>query len=490
MTPPTPHQHVLNRPTTGGGPEFNTTDPATGRVLHRVAASNEEDVNAAVSAARTALETWSDSPVNFRIELLTRYADRIRESKGELAAAISGETGKPRWEAESEVDAMVAKIAISVEAFHERRHSSQREQAGAIAATRYKPLGVMAVFGPFNMPGHLPNGHIVPALLAGNTVVFKPSEFTPAVGSLMGDYLMQAGFPGGTVSVLQGGREVGAMLARHRDVDGILFTGSVAAGLALSHLSVDQPGKILALEMGGNNPLVVWNAKDLDAAAYLTIQSAFITSGQRCSCARRLIVPDDATGRAFVDRLAAVMKRIEVGPHTQRPEPFMGPVISDASAASLLAGQIELFKRGGRTLVEMKSLGERPSLLHPGLIDVTDIADRPDTEIFGPLLQLIRVRDFDAAISEANRTAYGLAAGLFSDDPALWERFYRKVRAGVVYWNRQTTGGSSHLPFGGVGLSGNHRPSGYFAADYCSYPVASMEVPTLAMPTQKTPGIG
>ena len=189
------------------------------------------------------------------------------------------------WEALTEVDAMVNKVAISVEAWHERRRPSEREQGGAKAATGYKPIGVMAVFGPFNMPGHLPNGHIIPALLAGNTVVFKPSELTPGVGVRMVEILRATGVPRGVVNVVQGGRDVGAMLAQNPHIDGVLFTGSVAGGLAINRAVADQPNKIAALEMGGNNPLVVWDPGNIDAAAYLTIQSAYITSGQRCSCA-------------------------------------------------------------------------------------------------------------------------------------------------------------------------------------------------------------
>ena len=162
----------------------------------------------------------------------------------------------------------------------------------------------------------------------------------------------------------------------------------------------------------------------------------------------------------------------------------MGRVINRAAAKRLLAAQAEM---RGRSIVEMKLLDD-DALLSPGLIDVTDAA-RDDEEHFGPLLQLIRVKDFDAAIAQANNTRFGLAAGLLSDDRSLWERFYRRIRAGVVNWNRPLTGASSGLPFGGVGESGNHRPSAYFAADYCSYPVASLEIERVAMPEKLTPGI-
>jgi succinylglutamic semialdehyde dehydrogenase len=167
----------------------------------------------------------------------------------------------------------------------------------------------------------------------------------------------------------------------------------------------------------------------------------------------------------------------------------MGPVISEAAAGRLLKSQQELVHRGARVLIEMISGGARPALLLPGILDVTGVAGLPDEELFGPLLQLIRVPEFDAAIREANSTRYGLSAGLLSDDRSLYEQFYRGVRAGVVHWNRPLTGATGYLPFGGVGNSGNQRPSGYFAADYCSYPVAAIEVDRLALPGKLTPGI-
>jgi succinylglutamic semialdehyde dehydrogenase len=473
----------------GQGDPFRSINPVTGEVVWEGKSATEGDVNSAIAAARSANAKWADTSLEERIAILNRYADELRQRKAEIAEAISHETGKPNWEALTEVDAMAAKVAISIEAFNERRRPSERQQAGATAATRYKPMGVMAVFGPFNMPGHLPNGHIVPALLAGNTIVFKPSELTPGVGEIMAEVFHHAGVPEGVFNLIQGGRDVGEILAKHPNIGGILFTGSVTAGLAISRAVVEQPWKIVALEMGGNNPLIVWEARDHEAAAYLTIQSAYITSGQRCSCARRLIVAENADGAAFVEKLVAMIRRIKVGPPTLRPEPFMGSVITDAAAEKVFNAQAELVAGGGVPLVELSVAGDRKALLGPALIDVTKVPDCPDAEIFGPLLQLIRVPDFDTALVEANRTGYGLAAGLFSDSAELWHRFYREIRAGVIYWNRQTTGGSSHLPFGGIGASGNFRPSGYWAADYCTYPVASMENATLAMPVQRPPGI-
>jgi succinylglutamic semialdehyde dehydrogenase len=473
----------------GGGQMIRSVNPATGETVWEAPSVDRAQLDRVIAAARAALPGWIDTPTERRIELLNAFAEQLKAHRGEIAEAISLEIGKPRWESLTEADAMIGKVPVSIRAYQERRKPSVSELADGTTATRFKPHGVVAVFGPFNFPGHLPNGHIVPALLAGNTVVFKPSELAPLVAERTIELWEAAGLPAGVLNLVQGAREVGEALVAHRDIDGVFFTGSVAVGRAMRRALAEHPEKILALEMGGNNPLIVHEAANVDAAVYHTIQSAYITAGQRCTAARRLIVPRGGAGDAFVDRLIEDVKKIRVGPFTAEPEPFMGPVVNDTAASKLLAAQERLKSAGGRVLVEMRSLGPRPAMLSPGLIDVTNIKDRPDDEFFGPLLQLIRVDDFDAAIAEANRTAYGLSAGLLSDNRALYEEFYRAIRAGVVNWNRPITGASGSLPFGGVGLSGNHRPSGYYAADYCSYPVASMETPKLEMPAKLPPGL-
>ena len=297
------------------------------------------------------------------------------------------------------------------------------------------------------------------------------------------------GIPQGVINLVQGRRETGEALYTHANIAGLLFTGSAEAGRAFHKAFGGQPEKILALEMGGNNPLIVSEISDGDAAAYLTILSAYLTSGQRCSCARRLIVPQGDNEDQYIKRLIQMIGGIRIGVHTDDPEPFMGPVISKDAADKLIEVQTDLASRGGKILAEMQRMRGIPALLSPGLMDVTEVHERLDNEYFGPFLQLIRVRNFNEAIREANNTSYGLSAGLLSDSPILYDKFYRKIRAGVVNWNRQTTGASSKMPFGGVGWSGNHRPSAYFAADYCSYPVASMESKELASPTQPLPGI-
>ncbi len=475
--------------TAARGKVFASTSPATGEVVWSGEAAGIHDVDLAATAARTAQVAWELQDVADRIAVLDACGRELERSSSELAAAISAETGKPRWEAKAEVAAMIAKIPITIEAWRVRRQDEVSQTNGNTTATRYRAQGVLAVLGPFNFPGHIPHGHVVPALLAGNSVVFKPSEKTPLVGQRTAEIWERAGLPAGVFNLVQGGRETGTALTSHSGIDGILFTGSFEVGVELRKALATSPSKILALEMGGNNPLVVHDVADIESAVTLTILSAFLSAGQRCTCARRLIVTDWPGRQTFLEQLAARTQTISVGTPDDHPEPFMGPVIDEPTSRRLLAAQDDLIHRGSTPLVRMTPRPDRITLLSPGIIDVTDVADRADAEWFGPLLQVIRVPDFDAAITEANRTAYGLVAGLLCDDAAAYEMFRRRIRAGLVNWNTQTTGASSKLPFGGVGKSGNHRPSGSFAIDFCSYPVASLERPVVAPPNNLPPGL-
>ena len=383
------------------------------------------------------------------------------------------------WEARTEVGAVINKVEISIAAYAERTPQKKLEAAlGNKVAVRHKPHGVLAVLGPFNFPAHLPNGHIVPALIAGNAVVFKPSEKTPATGAFLVKCFHEAGIPEGVVRLLLGGPAEGQALAAEPGIDGLLFTGSARAGAALHRQFADMPHKILALELGGNNPLVIWQPKDLAAAAAIAVQSAYLSAGQRCTAARRLIVEDGSEG-PLVEAITRLIDRIIVDHPFADPQPFMGPVI-DAAAADFLQEQwLELMMKGGRPIRRLDRINGNKAFLTPALIDVTDVSERPDVELFGPVLQMVRVKDFDAAIDEANNTRFGLAASLVGGSPELYDKFWANARAGVINWNKPTNGAPSNAPFGGVGLSGNHRPSAYYAADYCAYPVTSSEAETV-----------
>ncbi|MGE5562161.1 MAG: succinylglutamate-semialdehyde dehydrogenase [Bacillota bacterium] len=449
-----------------------STNPATGE---QVWSGEVGDAAAEVAAARSGWAAWAAHSHAYRIEALRRFANVVRKHEEEFAQLIARETGKPFWEARTEVGAVVNKVQISVDAYAERTPQRKMEAAlGNRVAVRHKPHGVLAVLGPYNFPAHLPNGHIVPALIAGNAVVFKPSEKTPATGEFLVRCFHEAKIPEDVVRLLIGGPDQGRALAAQPGIDGLLFTGSARAGMALHRQFADMPQKILALELGGNNPLVVWQAKDVGAAATIAVQSTYLTAGQRCTAARRLIVEDGEEG-PLLDAICGLIDRIIVDEPFADPQPFMGPVIDNAAADHVQEQWLNLMMKGGKPLRRLDRPFEERPYLTPALIDVTDVSDRPDEEIFGPVLQVVRVKDFDAAIDEANNTRFGLAASLVGGTPELYDNFWANVRAGVINWNKPTNGAPSNAPFGGVGISGNHRPSAFYAADYCAYPVTSSE---------------
>lgn len=473
----------------GRGAEFGKADPVGNQPLWRANAADAGDVAAACEAARAAFPAWARTPFEQREQLVKRFAVLLEEHKQSLAETISRETGKPRWETLTEIQAMIGKVGISLQAYQTRTGFSQTAMADGASVLRHRPHGVLAVFGPYNFPGHLPNGHIVPALLAGNCVVFKPSELTPLTAEETLKLWLQAGLPDGVINLVQGGRETGEALAASADIDGLLFTGSAGTGYHLHRQLAGQPEKILALEMGGNNALIVDGFDDRDAAVNLAIQSAFISAGQRCTCSRRILVKQGAEGDAFIERLVQVAGELRVGRWDAEPQPFMGGVVSSSAAENMLKAQQRLLALGGKSLLTMRLLEPGSSLLSPGIVDLTGVAGVPDEEYFGPLTTIVRYRDFDEALQLANRTRYGLSVGLVSPQRELFERLLLEARAGIVNWNKPLTGASSAAPFGGVGASGNHRPSAFYAADYCAWPMASLESESLSLPATLSPGL-
>lgn len=473
----------------GQGEPMRSLNPYTQAVIWSGCAASSAQVESAVQAARTAFPGWARQSLEQRISVLERFASILKTRADELAGLIGEETGKPLWESATEAASMVNKVAISIQSYRERTGEKSGPLADATAVLRHKPHGVVAVFGPYNFPGHLPNGHIVPALLAGNCVLFKPSELTPKVAEFTVKCWIEAGLPAGVLNLLQGARETGMALAANPGIDGLFFTGSSGTGNLLHQQFAGRPDKILALEMGGNNPLLVEQLEDVEAAVYTIIQSAFISAGQRCTCARRLLVPQGEWGDALLARLVAVAGAIKVGAYDAQPAPFMGTLISLQAAQHLLKAQQDLQSKGASVLLAMTQPIASAALLTPGILDVTAVAARVDEEFFGPLLQVVRYRDFAEAMAEANNTRFGLAAGLLSDSPERYQQFLLESRAGIVNWNKQLTGAASSAPFGGVGASGNHRASAYYAADYCSYPVASLETQKLSLPATLTPGV-
>jgi succinylglutamic semialdehyde dehydrogenase len=474
----------------GQGKEWISRDPATKEVLGNGYEASMDQVDNAIQLSHNTFKTWSKTPIKLRIQYVSKFAEILKENKSELAELISMETGKMLWESEQEIGAMISKACLSIQAYQERclvKYLTIDPQTQNI--TRYRAIGPMVVFGPFNFPGHLPNGHIIPALIAGNTVIFKPAEQTPLVGEYVCKLWERVGLPTGVIGLIQGGMEVGKQLTNSNLIGGILFTGSSITGKKIHKALAGKPHIMLALEMGGNNPLIIGKISSPSAAAYQTIISSYLTSGQRCVCARRLIVVKNNNTKEFVKTLISMIAKIKTGYWNDVPSPFMGPLISDESANYVHTKYEALVEKRAVALVPMFQSQQNLSLLSPALLDVNKVEKLVDEEIFGPLLQLKYVDSIEDALDEANQTEYGLSAGIFSHDKYEIKYFQDSIRAGIVNVNCPLTGASSAAPFGGIGLSGNMRPSGYFAADYCSYPVASMESEDLDLPEKLSPGI-
>jgi succinylglutamic semialdehyde dehydrogenase len=471
-----------------GSHTFTSSNPATGETLWKGHASGAKEITEAVSAAKAAFPAWSAKSYDERYAIVDKFKSLIEGRKDELAALISQETGKVLWDAKSEVAAVIAKLTYAGEAYHVRTGEKINQSQVGRAVVRHRPHGVMAVYGPYNFPAHLPNGHIQPALLSGNTIVYKPSELTPMVAEWCVKRWEEAGLPKGVLNLVQGEKETGIELAK-ANIDGLLFTGSSATGKKLHEQFGGRPEVVLALEMGGNNPLIIYNVENLKAAVHETLLSAYTGTGQRCTCARRLILVDWKQSDDFLKLLVGSAEQLKVGAYTDTPEPFMGPLISNREADRIISAQDTLEKLGGKVLLRARKLKDNLPFISPAIIDVSNVENLPDEEYFGPLLQVIRVFSMEEAVNIANNTQYGLSCSIFSDDIAIFDKYAPQIRAGLVNFNRQTTGASGAGPFGGIGLSGNHRPAGYYSADYCAYPVASVELDKLVLPNTLPPGM-
>jgi succinylglutamic semialdehyde dehydrogenase len=466
--------HVWYR---GEGEAFQKTDPVYGGVSYHGHAASQLQVKTAVAQAKKAQIQWARTSLDERITILEAYASLLKENRETGALMIARDMGKPLWEARTEIDAMAAKVAISIVSQAERAGTKSVNAPFGNMALSHRPHGVMAIFGPFNFPGHLANGHIVPAILAGNGCVFKPSELAPSVAVLMADLMTKAGLPEGLLQIVQGGRETGKALLES-EIDGLMFTGSYNTGRAFHAHFAGRPEVILALEMGGNNPLIAWpdGGTDLEAMVDIIQISAFVSSGQRCSCARRLILPDTALGHEIIDRLISRLPRIKIGAYDD-DQAWLGSLVDERAALSVISHYKSLEAQGAGAIHRPEGMALSPAFVRPSVIDMTAMDNAPDEEVFGPLLQVYRVKSLQEAIYRANLTRFGLAAGVLTDNDEIWKLCEQELKAGVITRNRPTAGAPSSLPFGGPGCSGNHRPSAYYAADYCAWPQALQAAP-------------
>ncbi len=443
-----------------------------------------KSVDEAVDAARTAFGSWRRTKFEERAALLLKYKETLKKKEERLADVIAREVGKPLWEAKQEVAAMINKVDVTL-ADGMKLVASQEVPAileNTFGLFEHRPHGVFAVLGPFNFPGHLANGHIVPALATGNTVIFKPSEKSPAVGQIMAESFHEAGFPAGVFNLVQGEREVGRRLAVNENVDGVLFTGSYEVGLKIKQDTIQQYWKLLALEMGGKNSAIVAEDANLDWAVYETLTGAFMTAGQRCSSTSRILVHKNLFDQ-FVEKFHARAKAFTIGHPLENP--FMGPIIDESAIEKYLKflgiasrEGCEVIMRGKRIEKEHKGFYVTPSicLVRSNTIATVKKSVYQQTEIFGPNVAIYSYETEEEAIALANATQHGLVASVFTSDRTKYKKIAEDLRVGLINWNRSTVGASSRLPFGGLKRSGNHFPTAVTATTYCTYPIASLEV--------------
>lgn len=467
--------------------QVESLNPFSGESLWVGESATPETVDTAICAARAAFPAWARLDISRRHSLLSQFVALVQEKAEELTQLIATEAGKPLWESKVEANSLVTKLGASVDAYKSRASESDREVRGLRSRTRFLPHGVMVVLGPSNFPASMANSHIMPALLAGNTVVFKPSELTPVTGLVVSRLWQQAGLPPGVMNCITGAGQTGKYLVAHKDIDGVLFVGSHAAGMAIRRTLVESPEKIAALEMGGNSPLLIWDYDDVNPIVQVIIQSAFMSGGQRCSAARRLLVREDDT--KLIPRLVEVARKLKIGDFNLKPEPYYGPLIRPAAANRVMQRVQELQAGGAELLLAPTQGGPIGTLVTPGLIGVDQCDNDRDEEIFGPVLKVYRYKDFADAVALANDTKFGLAAGIVCRSRDRFEDFFYEVRAGILNWNQQLTGATTLAPFGGVKQSGNFRPAGFLSADYCSYSIASFEVESPKLPDLPVPGI-
>ena len=452
------------------GETFTLTSPNDAKLeLATVHEATGRDVDDAVTAAQAAFPAWSGLPWQDRVALLRAAADLISERSNELAALMTMEVGKNRLEALGDVEEAADLIRYYCQQMEDNKgfaHKMGQLSADEHTRSVLKPYGVWAVISPFNFPMALAAGPAGGALVAGNTVVLKPSPQGSFTGYKLYECLRDAGLPPGVLHFLPGGDEAGKLVVAHQGVDGITFTGSYEVGMKIYKEFSKGVPRPAVCEMGGKNPAIVSAKADLDLAAEGVLRSAFGFSGQKCSACSRVYV-ERSVANEFTGKLADRAARLRVGDPLDR-DAYLGPVIDEAAVERFKEAVKEVKKEGGRVLAGGEVLkGEVPKGNYVAPTVVTDLPAGHrlfKDELFVPFVAVAPVQDLDEALKLANDTEYGLTAGFYSQDPAEVEEFLGRIEAGVVYVNRKagaTTGAWPGVqPFGGWKGSGSSGKAG------------------------------
>lgn len=407
--------------------------------------------------------------------IVLKFIDKIEERTEQLAKIISLEMGKPIWEAKTEVAALKAKAQHTIEQWQNQQPVTlENALPGVQGQVNTKPLGIITVLGPFNFPMHLPNGQIVPAILKGNSVLFKPSELTPGCAEHYCQLWWDAGLPEGALALVQGQRDVGVQSVVNSKINGIFFTGSVPTGIAIRKATAETPQKLVALEMGGVNPLVIWDDANVEVAAHAALTGFCLTTGQRCTGTRRILVHEkiyDSFKKHFVE----ITKKIHPGLPSENV--FCGPLISAGSKDKFHAAKNRLLKSGGTIVFEQTLDAKLPTtggFVGQAIVEGGDTKQFAKEETFAPLVVLESIQNMNETIEKCSWSPYGLSASIFTQQEKIYKDFFYGIEAGLINWNQPTNGASAKLPFGGVGLSGNHRPAGADMIEHCFYKVSSL----------------
>src|ERR671925_1412848 len=437
-----------------GGETFESVSPATGETIGVFPRSGPEDVDRAVDAAKAAFEEWRLVPAPKRGEILYRFANLLTEEKDDLTDLMTREMGKVKAEAGGDVqEAIDMSLYMAGEGRRLFGQTTPSELRDKFNMSVRQPIGVVGVITPWNFPIAIPSWKIAPALVCGNTVVFKPATDTPLLGERFVELLDEAGLPPGVVNIVHGGGgEVGDRLVRHPDVPVITLTGSRETGVAVMKAAADNL-KHVHLELGGKNAIIVMEDADLELAVEGIVWSAFGTSGQRCTAASRVIV-HDAVYDALQSRLLVATERLRLGPGWE-PDTDVGPVIN-RTALEKIHSYTEIGRGEGARLLTGGEVAtgnglDKGFFYRPTIFGNVDPAMRiAQEEIFGPTTALIPVRDLDEAIRAANGVRYGLSSSIYTQDVNRAFRAMRDLETGITYVNAGTIGAEVHLPFGGV----------------------------------------
>jgi succinylglutamic semialdehyde dehydrogenase len=436
-------------------------NPNTGRNM-QINTHSISDANNTIEALKENT-SWALTTVHQRTAMLKRFRQLLKKNRDQCQDAISKDTGKPRWESLTEVDAAIHKLDATLMAYDYRMNYPDHQSPQKIIQTLHKPLGCVAVIGPFNFPLHIPNGQILPALLSGNTVVVKPSEYSPTISKLTEKLWQMAAQNTPTpIRFVYGDKVIGKHIVNHAKIDGVFFTGSSHAGLVIERACLKKRIPC-ALEMGGNNALIVEDATD-DIINHLTM-SAFITAGQRCSCARRVII--NRKHEWIIDEWVKAVKQLSINPYPKNDNSFMGPVVLPNVKYELLT------KKFNHTtpLLPAKDIGAG-GLVQPRI----ELCAGPlDKELFGPMAMIMLSDSFEESLSLANQSGYGLSCSIYTQSKKKFQHAFHTIEAGIINWNTPTTGASAYAPFGGVKNSGNFRPGGFSMIDHCAIPIASTQ---------------